>query len=93
MSEEPKGANMARYEIVDLDAAPTAPGPMTETTQDPRTILQHLADEKVARILPDQEESCDGIKELIAKDAEQNDLRIEMWDLEGVVYVRLNFPE
>lgn len=80
---------MARFEIVDLKEAPPAPKAMTKTAQESLNILQQLTRGKVAKVHPDQGQSIRGLKASLSRVAKNNGIKIEMWDVEGILYVKL----
>ena len=76
------------YEIINEKDAPAARAPMTKGMRESVAILDRLKKGSVAAITPDEGQSTRGIKASMSRAAKRQGVRLTVYDVDGLVYVR-----
>ena len=77
-----------KYEIINEKDAPAAPAPMTKGMRESSAILDQLKKGSVAAITPDDGQTVRGIKASMSRAAKRQGLKVSVYEVDGVVYVR-----
>lgn len=80
-----------KVDFIDDAKAPPAPKPLSKSAQESLNILRQLQTKpgKTARITLDAKQSVAGVKRSLGRIASTNKIKIESWDVDGVVYVKV----
>ena len=78
-----------KYEIIDAIVAPAAPAKKSKAAEEAESIIRQLGKGKVARVEPEEGQTIRGLRVALGRSAKGSGVKLQTWDAEGVLYVKL----
>jgi hypothetical protein len=86
---ESQGANRMQYQIINEKDAPDPPAKKSDAAIEADNIVKQLAKGKVAKVEPAEGQTLRGLRVGLGRAAKEAGVKIQTWDAEGVLYVKL----
>jgi len=76
------------YTIINEKDAPPAPDKMSKNAAEAASIVSRLKKGTVARVEPEADQTIRGLRVNLARAAKQSGVRLQTWDVGGILYVK-----